>query len=91
MKGNVFSNNSAYDGGSLYKASPETEKDQSNASVILLQNTFNHNTAKRNGGGIFLNWESLWAHENKFISNHAENGGAIYFLNLAEKNNRNIG
>jgi len=91
MSGNIFSNNSAYDGGSLYKASPETERDQSNASVILFQNTFNHNDAKRNGGGIFLNWESLWAQENKFILNNAENGGAIYFLNLAEKNNKKFG
>jgi len=89
LNGNQFSGNRALDGGSLYKISYEgKEKMMSNASVILYNNTFDQNEAQRDGGAILLKWESLWSKNNSFVSNKAQNGGAIYFTSLDE--NRKI-
>jgi len=42
------------------------------------------NTALRNGGALFLDQESIRADRTSFISNKAQNGGAIYFINLGK-------
>ena len=45
-------------------------------------NEFKDNEALRNGGAIFLNWESIILEKTEFTANKAQNGGAIFFLNL---------
>jgi len=41
----------------------------------------------KNGGVFHLNGDSLWISNTEFISNHAINGGALYFINLGNNFN----
>ena len=43
---------------------------------------FQANAALGNGGALYLDWESFAAQSSQFLSNSAENGGAIYFIHL---------
>ena len=53
-------------------------------SIIMEGNEFKDNEAVRNGGAVFLNWESIILDKTEFITNKAQHGGAIFFLNLGK-------
>ena len=51
----------------------------------MLGDRYSSNTAIRNGGSLFLNWESLAANNVHFNQSSAKNGGAIYCANIGKK------
>ena len=50
--------------------------------MTILKDQYLNNTAVRNGGSLFLNWESLAATDVHFSNCSAKNGGAIYYANI---------
>lgn len=60
---------------------------------MVTKDRYVENTAGKDGGAIFLDWESLSIKDSEFVGNTAErgNGGAISFLNLDENNQRQFG
>ena len=54
-------------------------------SVTIFKDQYSNNTAVRNGGSIFLNWESLAATGVYFTHCSAKNGGAIYYANIGNQ------
>jgi len=95
---NTFHKNSAVDGGAVYKKSTGLLIMNYNINIKLIENTnkmylpsvimegnqFKDNEALRNGGAVYLNWESIILDKTEFITNKAQNGGAIFFLNLGK-------
>jgi len=79
---NIFTDNSAYNGGALYKISIESDEKLFGVSLSTGGDQFLRNTAMKDGGAMYLNWESIYFSSSEFISNQATNGGAIYFINL---------
>jgi len=56
-------------------------------SLNIEGDQFIRNTAIRNGGGIYLDWASLYIRNGVFTYNQANNGGGIYFVFLGKNFN----
>lgn len=51
-------------------------------SISTTDDLYYKNTAIRNGGAFSLDWESMSINKSVFSTGSAENGGAIYYINL---------
>lgn len=54
-------------------------------SMQIIGDQYINNTAIKNGGAMFLDWESLSIERTDFIECKAQNGGALYFINVGKK------
>jgi len=95
---NLFTKNSAINGGAIYKKSNginlyiihsslkslENPNKQFVPSVILHENYFQDNIASKSGGVAFLNGESIILNNTEFSKNKAQNGGVLFFLNIGK-------
>ena len=53
-------------------------------STYIEGDQFARNEAIRNGGGMYLDWDSLYIQNGVFTYNKAKNGGGIYFVFLGK-------
>jgi len=53
-------------------------------SMYMEGDQFIRNEAIRNGGGMYLDWDSLYIQNGVFTYNKANNGGGIYFVFLGK-------